>query len=250
MNLYKYRSGNRRDIKSLANNQFYSAPIESLNDILEAKVTVANSEFKQLDILLTKSTSTTKNSFSGILDNFRQETKKYGIYSLSQTYKDELLWAYYANAHKGFCIEYDFDILKKYQLDGEYFCEVAYQDTLPIIKVDDMQNPKKLIQKLVGTKSNKWKHEKEVRFITGTNGIFHYYNKSVKAIYFGYHSSPKTIKLIMRILRGRGIKYYKIHPQKDLYAFSKGTLPDIYEGYILTNKNNIKKYIPDYDENI
>jgi len=40
-------------------------------------------------------------------------SKKIGIFSLSKKYDDELLWAHYANSHKGFCIEYDLEILLK-----------------------------------------------------------------------------------------------------------------------------------------
>jgi hypothetical protein len=38
---------------------------------------------------------------------------KITVFTPSKTEKDELLWAYYANSHKGFCIEYDLEILLK-----------------------------------------------------------------------------------------------------------------------------------------
>lgn len=249
MNIFKYRSGSKRDIKLLANNQFYSASTDSLNDILEAKVIIDGKSFELLDIMLNKIDTSKNNSFLEVLNNFRLTTKKFGIYSLSQTYKNELLWAYYANSHKGFCIEYNFDIFKKYQLNDESLCEVKYQNNLPIITINDIHNNQKLVQKLLGTKSSNWKHEQEVRFITGVHGIFHYYNRSVKAIYFGYHSSSKDMKLIMRVLRGRGVKYYKIHPKTDLYELERKEILDIYVNYKPQKNKNIKRFIPDYDGN-
>ena len=36
---------------------------------------------------------------------------KVGIYSLSRTPLDELMWAHYGNSHASFCIEYDLDRL-------------------------------------------------------------------------------------------------------------------------------------------
>ena len=56
----------------------------------------------------------TKEKFSNILvalEDLLSYNKKIGIYSLSKTFIDELLWAHYGNSHKGFCIEYDLDIL-------------------------------------------------------------------------------------------------------------------------------------------
>mgnify|MGYP005990980085 CR=1 FL=1 len=250
INIFKYRSGSKRDIRLLAKNQFYSASSDSLNDILETKVVVDEKGFQLLSKYLNNVNIEKDNSSLNILNNFRKETKKWGVYSLSQIYNDELMWAYYANSHKGFCIEYDFDIFKQYQLNNEFSCEVKYQNDLPVVAIDDMNDKKKLIRKLIGTKSNNWKHEKEIRFITGTNGIFHYYNNAVKSIYFGYHSSKRLRKLIMRVLRGRGITYYEIHPENNLYKLKREKVLDIYKNYIIPNKNNVQRFIPEYDEQI
>jgi hypothetical protein len=47
-------------------------------------------------------------------DNVLDKINNIGIYSLSRSYKNELLWAHYSNSHKGFCIEYDLDYLVDY----------------------------------------------------------------------------------------------------------------------------------------
>ena len=37
--------------------------------------------------------------------------KTVGIYSLSRTPYDELMWSHYGESHEGFCIEYDLERL-------------------------------------------------------------------------------------------------------------------------------------------
>ncbi len=248
MNVYKYRSGSARDIESLMNNQFFSAGIESLNDIQEAKIKINDTQINVLDVFLKNTTfQSSDNCIQNILENFINEAKKYGIYSLSKNYDNELLWAYYSNSHQGFCIEYDLDILKQYQLNQEFLNDVEYDKDIPVIELNDMFEANNLVKKYLATKSIAWKHEEEFRIITGTVGLYHFYNRSVKSIYFGYRTPENTIKLVMSTLRGRGVKYYKMHPMQDLYKLEKIEIEDVYKGYsIYANKTN--RFIPEFDK--
>ncbi len=234
--------------RSLMNNQFFSASLESLNDIQEAKIKINGTQIDVFDIFLKSATShSVDNSFKDILENFIKEANKYGIYSLSKNYDNELLWAYYSNSHQGFCIEYDLDILKQCQLNQEFFNDVEYHKDIPIIELNDIFEPKDLVKKILATKSIAWEHEEEFRIVTGTVGLYHFYNRSVKSIYFGYRTPENTTKLIMSTLRGRGVKYYKMHPKQDLYELEKIEIEDVHKDYsIYANKKN--KFIPEFDK--
>lgn len=249
MKVYKYRSGSKRDIKTLVNNQFYSASIDFLNDIQETKVKIDNDEFEIFNLLIESTTLHNKNTFRNILEKYLQRTKKFGIYSLSKNYKNELLWAYYSNSHKGFCIEYDFETLESYQLKGEFFVDVKYQKEIPIINTNDINENRILNTKLLATKSEKWIHEDEVRFITGETGKFSFYSRAIKAIYFGCRTKRKTIKLLMRLLKGRNIKYYKMEHIKNSYQLEKMEIEDYYRNYSIY-KNKINKFEPILDNTI
>lgn len=247
MLLYKYRSGTKRDIKALVNNEFFSASIDSLNDIFEAKIIINHSSFNFFDILFNNVNLMEVNNFKDILIKFLNASNSFGIYSLSKNYNNELLWAHYANSHRGFCIEYDFESLKEYQLQREYSCSVTYQKNMPIISSQDLFNTEQLIKKLMATKSINWEYEEEFRILTGTSGVFHYYNKALKGVYFGYKTEKKFIKFIMRLLKGRKVKYYKMQPKKELYELIKEEIEDEYKNNV--NKDNIKTtFSPYYDK--
>ncbi len=245
--IYKYRSGTTRDIECLMNNQFYASSIEKLNDINEGKILIDNQEIKLLDLFAKNSASIFNTSIEGNLKNLIQIYKKSGVYSLSKCYKNELLWAYYADSHKGFCVEYDYDILKQYPFNEDNFFDVKYSENVSIINLGNMLDSG--FKKSLVTKSMNWKHEDEIRLLTPSEGLFNYFSRAVKSIYFGHRAGENTIKLVMNILRGRGIKYYKMGHKKDLYELERFEIEDIFKNESIY-KNKVNKYVPYLDEKI
>lgn len=243
MRVFKYRGGLtdtlRRDLRSLANNQIYSAPIETLNDPFEAQVEVRGETFRLGRLLslfpgvrYSEAAHTAEDRFITEITSFVEKTKTFGIYSLSKSSTNELLWAYYANAHNGFCIEYDLDELLRYKLGGEGVIHVQYEPKIPVISIADLlrlqSDNTKLMTKLLGTKSKKWKHEQEVRIVTGRTGHVEYDYRAVKGVYFGHRCSPQFHRLVMRVLAGRGMTYYQIVPVDGSYKLQAKPIADLY----------------------
>ena len=102
-NVYKYRAnieinGEKRDTMQLTQNIIYASDMRNLNDPFEGSVELPKSY-----------------EHEHWVTPIMQKLYSAGIYSLSKP-KDgetfpcnELLWAHYANSHKGFCIEYDLE---------------------------------------------------------------------------------------------------------------------------------------------
>lgn len=242
MFVYKYRNGTTRDIQTLMNNEFYAASIESLNDVHEGKIIINNQEIKFFDLLAKNSASFFDISIEKSLGNLMQIYNNSGVYSLSKDYKNELLWAYYANSHKGFCIEYDFNILKQYPCNEDNFFDVKYSKNVPIINLGSIFDISILKKSLV-TKSLSWKHEDEIRILTPFQSRFTYFSRAVKSIYFGYRTDKNTIESIMEKLKGRGIKYYQMAHKKDLYELERIEIADIFKDESIY-KNKVNKFVP------
>src|SRR5665647_1622312 len=121
MIIYKYRGGDKkvfeRDLKSLEDNYFWASDASKLNDPCET--IVDTDSFKNgIRSIGNQMQLRNKKEAEASIDKVCEELDKLinhqiGIFSLSQTYIDELLWAHYANSHKGFCIGYNIDILTK-----------------------------------------------------------------------------------------------------------------------------------------
>lgn len=241
MRVYKYRGGNdeifTRDLKSLENDIFWAPTRHNLNDPCEGFVSCENFR-AQLDSIVKR----VINSNNEVLDAAEQVSRQFekivdkrndaGIYSLSKTFADELLWAHYANSHNGFCVEYDLDILVKFGRSEFESFDVVYSENLPVIDVRDLsaKDSKIIVQKIMGYKSKRWSYEKEHRIVTSFSGGQSYDFRAVKGIYFGLKMSEEKEQEVMKALAGRQIKYYKIQLREDSYKLQAAEVPDPYKG--------------------
>jgi hypothetical protein len=234
MNVYKYRSGDsqtyERDLSALVNEYFWASTRFDLNDPCEGLVTKETLDY-QLDVIV-KLFNMGEESFKKVKAAFDEVVKfseTSGIYSLSATPNDELLWAHYGNSHKGFCIEYCIDTLIDFTKLENHKISVKYSDKPPKLHISDVSkaNLERILQKLLGTKSKKWSYEKEIRIITSRSGKQYFDFRAVKGIYFGLRMPEKLQNRLMEELAGRGIKYYKMNMKND-YNFYPVPVEDRY----------------------
>ena len=116
------------------------------------------------------------------LINFNNESRKdIYIFSMSEAYDSDTMWAYYANSNKGFCIEYDYDKVKDLPFDKKKLLislyKVVYKDNFDEYSFSDMlqyylggKKDDKLLKRAnmqtltcMITKLSRWKEEKEWR---------------------------------------------------------------------------------------
>ncbi|AEA43542.1 DUF2971 domain-containing protein [Fluviicola taffensis] len=225
--VYKYRSGDdstfERDVKTLEENCFFAPSFNLLND--PSETLIIDTFDYQLGIFTKLFRLKTENGKARIKKSYNELISKkdeLGIYSLSKTFNDELLWAHYANSHKGFCIEYDMDkLIDNFSNEELYPFPVKYSRVPPQIGLNELINGNLLsiIKKISGTKSKKWKYESEVRIIRNLSGKQVYNHKALKGIYFGLNMEhSKKDQLISRFLE-RGVDFYQIVQRKNLYGF-------------------------------
>lgn len=77
--------------------------------------------------------------------------------------QNSLMWAHYANNHKGFCIEYELE-----ESDPEIFDfnRVNYVSSLPEIYATELLfNPYETVARIIYSKSIEWSYEKEWRYV-------------------------------------------------------------------------------------
>lgn len=221
MKLYKYRAEIYRDLLTLVNNQIYAPTAQNLND--PAETIVNDSKMYEVFNLIEKSglsINIAKDNYAKIIAQVRTEL---GIFSLSKTVFNELLWAYYTNGHKVFCIEYDFEQLQKSlsnrQLHGIF--NVQYKNDTPEFSmnnitynlVDDTQ----FIKCLIATKSTAWEREEEIRITLYSSGLLGISPESVTGIYFGLRMAESDKELVKNSLKGRNIKYYQMKLKPNSY---------------------------------
>lgn len=127
-----------------------------------------------------------KNEFiEDINQKFQRRKDSTRVSCFSMTNNSLLMWSHYSNKHKGACIEFSFEELKKcFNTDFQIF-EVNYPDTLESMNFS--QYREEAISHWVSTKAKVWDYEKEIRFVLGSDP--HEYQsfniESISRIYFG-----------------------------------------------------------------
>lgn len=215
---YKYRAnladeiGNRRDTVSLLKGELFAPKLKELNDPFEGSVELPNAESEDYWV-----TPLLQQSYSA------------GVYSMSKRKEgeeypcNELLWAHYANSHKGFCIEYDLDKLDACITDGiEYRIDVVYQENKPTISPDEPTDKK--IKKAFSTKSLAWVYENEFRLIFSSSGVKKIAFEAIRAIYFGLNMPLAERNAIVNGLKDKGIEFYQIERVGKDYKLSANKL--------------------------
>ncbi|HAU4892960.1 DUF2971 domain-containing protein [Aeromonas hydrophila] len=115
-----------------------------------------------------------------LMSRIHDEVDSYGIVSLSETPRNILMWAHYANEHEGICVEYRNDLFES--LPDKVFNEfsfaerympvkVNYDNIRPQVLSEAFTQPEKLkhyIYQQLTTKSDDWMYEKEHRCLIPT----------------------------------------------------------------------------------
>ena len=232
MLVYKYRGGSfTRDLKSLKNDIFWASSTSQLNDPCEGLINIEDFE-QQFNHL--KNVFYQHSGNLALLEQLSQniidmKDTKFGIFSLSKTYRDELLWSHYANSHKGFCIEYDLKQLLTGQNANHRYFDVQYSNNIPTLDlsiISEKVDPDASIKTMLGYKSERWSYENELRIITEVQGNNSYDYRAVKAIYFGLKTPKSTISKTMKTLQGRKIKYYQMHLKPNSFQFEAKQIKD------------------------
>ena len=239
---YKYRGGRgildkdgksifERDVATIVNNQLYLPTKDGLNDPTEG--VYGDNALRMFFNVFSKYSHNVEEQYNKFTDKF----SNVGVYSLSKSFDNELLWAYYASGHTGFAIEYDIDILEQslnYNTYAQqlYKFDVEYLNDVPQIDISTIRGNEivEMLKRFIGTKSSSWAHEKEVRLIFENTGLFEIDFKAVTAIYFGHRMPDGDINYIMEKLKGRGLKYFKMVNVNNSYRFEAKEIEDKYSG--------------------
>lgn len=236
MRVFKYRGGSfLRDLESLKDNFFWAPTRDQLNDPCEGLFEQGiNRELELLHVLIGGKRSETKHAFEGLklaLKGVFDFVDCSGIYSLSKTPLEELLWAHYASSHTGFCIEYDIDELIKYEEQDYKKIDVQYLDaplSVSINHLNDSEGRSSIVKIMLGVKSKSWEYENEIRVVTSASGAHPYDFRALKAIYFGLRMPEKQKAEMMNVLQGRGIEYFQIKLIEGSYKFEAVKLIDVF----------------------
>ncbi len=149
-----------------------------------------------------------------------QEVGTYGICCFSKVRDNILMWAHYANAHRGFCLEFlvepkprrEYEILEPHR--------VKYSDKYPVVnRLHDTD--KVLAEKTILTKANQWKYEEEWRMVDPNGpGPHQFSSRLLTGVIFGCRMPENHKKMIRDWCKDREttVEYYEAQLSDDSYS--------------------------------
>lgn len=230
--LYKYRSGSDLDLATLRKGKVFVPNFYTLNDIFESNFefelshalenanifmpVVSRNEFGEPVFVPTmfarRISGEELNQHRRDLKKAIQEKRKQifnkGVYSLSASNNIELMWAHYADSYKGYCIEFDLDHSDDLSPEFAGPFGILYVEKPPKIEwfLVDEYPERSLWYRMIGHKSENWKHEEECRLIYNKGHLEYDIPFKVNAIIFGPKSSEDLKKSLFDIF-GDDIEY-------------------------------------------
>lgn len=187
--VYKFCTIDENLLTNLENNQLWFSSSDGFNDPFDCDINISNDmSLNEIEIFVNKFIEHNyipiefKSKFIALLrenpqkalnpldERIRKQLKKIGICCFSKEKENILMWANYADKHRGVCLK--FDVLK----DTDFFFpggskpigiirNVEYKEKYPKINPYDAIIEKSVIKNLPFTKSSDWFYEKEFRVI-------------------------------------------------------------------------------------
>jgi len=136
--------------------------------------------------------------------------KAMGILSLTEHKENLLMWAHYADSHRGFVLGVgkNHDFFSKANKNQRMY-KVSYGDQLPTTKITELKNIQYLVNKGID-----WAYENEWRYIRGINDasetipkddydicLFDFEPDLVKSVYLGCRIGEPVSKKILQTLK-------------------------------------------------
>lgn len=245
ISLYRYKTLNEYANEEVKNQHIYMNKPSRFDDLFDANcvtdISVIDSDlaprfnalyisklieesdfYKDADNKERKSTNGWDNYYESINSNVDKLVR---IASLSQENENIPLWYYYANEHKGICIEYSLKEIACRLRDNEYIMPVLYTDNYfmynPATTYADAECAMTLQANAI-VKHNDWKFEKEWRIVQFGNERFNDYTDEIpiESITFGLNTDDSDIRKLMGI--NQATDYYKL--KRTCYGFKRKKL--------------------------
>jgi hypothetical protein len=221
---FKFRAINKYPIDGLVKSTIYFASPKDLNDPFDCRVDIKKAAERACTQLSgeKKRILTRLAGMERYLDQIQKDTADVALCSFSLVLEEPLLWAHYANQHKGLCLTYTFPesflnnpdsilAVKKVEYEDDAMTNWFVQNT-PTQETDFHEFTLGIVKKILSVKSPVWGYEKEARVIRVSNGPFQIERDHFKQICFGLDTPDADIDLMRTLVdkSGYNVQFCKI----------------------------------------
>lgn len=132
-------------------------------------------------------------TYTSVDDIIRKILSRIGIFCMTPFNDNLLMWAHYADSHKGVCIEFDTNEERKLRP----YKKVVYNDN--ILTLDLLERPRSIVD-IILHKSTCWDYEQEFRVIDKTSHVQPINPLSIKSVICGCKISAQDESALNAII--------------------------------------------------
>lgn len=157
----------------------------------------------------------------------------WGVESFSANPRDLLMWAHYADSHRGICIGLSYEVLKEFS-DNLFVQKGIYSDIFKVDYVEEYPIYAPFVDKnykmgnwqrmAIKTKSSHWKHEEEYRLILGTDSNterrYILPDEAIKIVIIGYSMPVELQEEIQNVIQSKNTHIHLVQAKLSEYHFS------------------------------
>lgn len=242
--LYKYRAINKRLIESIVNQTLYFARPDALNDPFDCRIDLQRA-FSRAAMSAKDKRKDFLSSFLATPEFFRNWLSIFdamGVCSFSketikETPLETLMWAHYADDHKGVCLKYQFktaslmgDMATTQEIITSQNVEYLDDPLVPWLVADAPMDMNKFVEELakryLSTKSPAWAYEQEARIIRQKSGPFKLKDMFLAEVCFGLLTAQDDRELVIKLAESYcgGVKFYEMTHGETEFRFVREAL--------------------------
>jgi hypothetical protein len=200
--LFRYRSLSAYSLGELVNQTMWYSKPTAFNDPFDCALTIDQRKFsesfehairagiaqgkiaKDLPKEKYAPTESDKAMFMAIRDRLKSTAAPLGLCCLSENSKSILMWAHYANNHRGFCVEYS---SAEGTMLSEEVSKVIYTTKMPSLTMADLApgTSTKTVETLWRTKAACWRYEREWRALAPEGNKSYPARSPILSVIFG-----------------------------------------------------------------
>jgi len=131
---------------------------------------------------------------------YRTFDRHTGVFCTSEKPNINTQWAYYGNSHRGLCLEFTLEQAEKpiFAVPVQYIPERPSVDVVRL--VDDKKYQADILMVAITSKSEEWRHEKEVRFLRRESGHYEYDPQILTSVIFGLDTPGGYIDFVRELI--------------------------------------------------
>jgi len=149
-------------------------------------------------------------SKSAIEARSRTQVHERGVSCLAESNTDLLMWAHYADGHRGFCLEFD-AALEPFSKARK----VVYRKEIPSLSPVDILDGRgndDLVEAMLLTKADCWSYEREWRILHMDAGTAYTYPwQALTGVCFGATMPRAQVEIVALILQGSPTQLYRMN---------------------------------------